>query len=245
MIKVSHLGAVVVALGAMVPSQILAQTEESGGTVGIVVGGGLSASPLGNIAERHGTFFVPGRDYEAWLTYRTSGGIDIGVGMLTDRYSIEQAVDIRTNSRFEYTSAGVFTGLSLVEREGFTPVRYGVDFGWRWFAVESDRPGYYSGEQSESRTTGRAVALGFAAGVEFPWGIAVAIPRARMEMSYPSFGGGDGYTDLRKENELGFRASVGIQLKYGFKPGRQSTGSAGVDREVPKELEENRSGLAL
>lgn len=229
MMNGSRLGAVVVVLGGTVPSQILAQAEEPGGTFEVAVGGGLSASPLGNIAERHGTFLVPGRHYEGWLTYRTSRKTEVGVGMLTEGYNVDQVLDSRTRSRFEYTSTGVFGGLSWVEAQGPTPIRYGIDLGWRWFSVESNRPNYYTGEPSGSWTNGRAVALGLGAGVELPLDFATAIPRVRVETSYPSFAGGDGYTNLRKARDVGFRVSVGIQGKSAFKPGKERRSP--LDRE--------------
>jgi hypothetical protein len=222
----SRFGGVVVVMGAMLPMQISAQQDSPSYTFGVAVGGGLSASPLGNIAERHGTFLIPGKDYEVWLTYGAAESGEFSLGMLADRYQVNQEFDSRTYSRFHYSSVGAFAGYSFLGVEGRTPVRYGVDLGWRWFSVESDRPDYYTGEPSVGATKGNALALGVTAGIEVPLDFGTAVPRVRVETNYPSFGGGDGYSELHRASDLGFRASVGIQLKYGFRSTRQSRGSA-------------------
>jgi len=41
----------------------------------------------------------------------------------------------------------------------------------------------------------------------------IGVPRVRIEVDFPDFGGGDGFGRLHPETDLGFRASFGVVLK--------------------------------
>lgn len=204
-------------LVVVLPVHLPAQEESVGNGFGARVGWGFSGSPHGNIAERHGTFLVPGKDYEVAFHFRLASGKELSLGLLSDGYDINQELDRQTGSRFEYNSTGVFAGFAMTEQVGLVPIRLGMDAGWRWYSVESRRPNYYTSEPGESSMKGRTAALGLSAGIEIPFEFATAVPRIRVETNYPSFGGGDGYTDLRQVSDLAFRASLGVGLKYDFK----------------------------
>jgi pimeloyl-ACP methyl ester carboxylesterase len=88
-----------------------------------------------------------------------------------------------------------------------------LDLGWRSFTAAGSRPDAYTGEVHPGTVRGGGALLGVAYGVELSPGSSTVTPRLRLETSYPDFGGGDGYSRLHRESDLGFRASVGVELR--------------------------------
>lgn len=198
------------------PSPAIAQAQGHPGrlTLGVVAGVGVGGSPLSHIAERNGTFAVPGTDWAARVVARTPGGAEWTLGVLGDGYHLDQAIDIDTRSAFDYTSTGLFVGYGVSALEaGLVPVRYGAELGWRWYRVESDGFSYYDGKPLSGSFHGSAFSVAFSAGIEFRLMHVSVMPRVRVETNYPTFGGGDGYSVLHRESDLGIRASLGVDLK--------------------------------
>ncbi len=179
---------------------------------GAIFGAGLSGAPLGEIAERHGTRAVPGRDYEARV-FHGSPQHEWSVGGIWDEYQFHQTIDLNTESRFEYTSASLVLGYSTLMPTGGVPTTFGIDLGVTEFRASSATPSYYTGEPESSRTRGHAILLNLSYGVEIPLKRMSMVPRLRLSTSYPDFGGGDGYSALHRESDLGFKASFGVNVR--------------------------------
>ena len=204
----------------LLPVEADAQAEPErrfGLAAGIAVGG----APLGEIAERNGTFAIPGKEYEFRALMRSASGAEWSLGFLMDDYRLGQEPDRLTRSQFGYNSTGLIVGYGRSEIQDGVPIHYGVDLGWRQFDVSSSGPNYYTGEAEASRTSGQAALLAVSFGIEIPVEGASLVPRVRFETNYPDFGGGDGYSALHRERDLGFRASVGIGLKTIFQQERR------------------------
>jgi hypothetical protein len=204
----------------LVPAQVSAQAElgrRFGFAAAIAVGG----TPLGEIAERNGTFAIPGMQYELRALMRSANGTEWSLGLLMDNYGLDQEIDRLTHSQFDYSSTGLTVGYGRSQIQNGVPVRYGIDLGWRHFDASSSGPNYYTGEAEASHTRGHAAFLAVSYGIEIPLESISLMPRVRLETNYPDFGGGDGYSALHREHDLGFRASVGFGLKRMFQPERR------------------------
>jgi hypothetical protein len=174
----------------------------------------LSTSPLGEIAERHGTYGIPGHQYEVRLFARTPERGEWSVALLWDDYHVGQQLDLATKYRFDYSSTSLVVGWqSVPDREGL-PLVYGLDAGWLRYVTEANSIDYYTSTPYDSRTVGHAAVLGWTAGLEIAGGVMTTVPRIRLEMNFPDFGGGDGYSRLHPETDLGFKASFGFVLKF-------------------------------
>jgi hypothetical protein len=198
-----------------------AAAQNSSHSLGVLVGAAVSGSPLGGIAERNGTFAIPGQEYEVRLLLGSARGHEWSVGVLRDSYRLAQAADISTRSHFDYNSTGTVVGYGFTEETGSVPVVYGVDLGWQRFSAASSTPNYYTGEQEDTRTSGDAIVLGVSYGVEIPLQSVSLIPRVRIATNYPDFGGGEGYSGLHRQHDLGFKASFGISVKAATPFGRK------------------------
>lgn len=186
--------------------------QSTGRKFGISFGTAVSGSPLSEIAERNGTFAIPGQEIEFRLSYG-SPRHELSLGLLADQYKLDQVVTRGSRSRLEYSSTTALVGYSMTEFVKSVPLVSSVDVGWNRFLVASVTPDYYTGETSDTRTEGNAFVLGLSYGVELPFRSVAVIPRIRITTSYPDFGGGDGYTILHPENDLGFKASFGVNVK--------------------------------
>lgn len=191
----------------------IAAAQGAGRQVGILAGAAISGSPLGEVAERNGTFAIPGQEYEVRLLLSSGRGHEWSLGVLWDSYRLNQTIDISSRSQFDYTSTGTVVGYGFSQHAGSVPVVYGVDLGWMRFRTASSTPNYYTGEQEDTRTRGDAVVLGLSYGVEIPLQSLSLVPRIRIATNYPDFGGGEGYSGLHREHDLGFKASFGMSVK--------------------------------
>lgn len=154
--------------GRSLHAQSAADHEQAHPTrYGVGFGAAVSTSPLGEIAERHGTYGIPGYQYEVRFFARTLARGEWSVALLWDDYHVGQRLDLNTKYAFDY----------------------------------------------DSRTVGHAAVLGWTAGLEIPGRALTTVPRIRLEMNFPDFGGGDGYTLIHPETDLGFKASFGVTLK--------------------------------
>ena len=196
----------------LLPAQVVAQPEP-GRQFGLAAGIAVGGAPLGEIAERNGTFAIPGKEYEFRALVRSASGTEWSLGFLMDDYRLDHEIDRFTHSRFDYNSTGLIVGYGRRQVQHGAPIHYGLDLGWRQFDVSSSGPNYYTGEAEASRTNGHAALLAVSWGVEVPLESMSLVPRVRIETNYPDFGGGDGYSALHREHDLGFRASIGIGLK--------------------------------
>jgi hypothetical protein len=213
----------------LVPVRAGAQMESPGRRFGIFAGAAVGGAPLGQIAERNGTFAIPGLEYEVRALLRSAGGNEWSLGLLVDEYRLDQEVDRLTRSRFDYSSTGISMGYGRVEPQKGVPIHYGVELGWRRFEASSARPSVYTGEAEASRASGHAAILAVSYGIEVPLEVVRLVPRLRLETSYPDIGGGDGYSALHTARDLGVRASVGVGLKRML---RRS--SAPARRDLPR-----------
>lgn len=199
----------------LVPARAGAQAEP-GRRFGLAAGVAVGGAPLGELAERNGTFAILGKEYELRALMRSASGREWSLGFIMDDYRLDQEPDRLTRSQFDYSSTGLIVGYGRSEIQEGVPMHYGVDLGWRHFDVSSSGPNYYTGEPEASRTSGQAALLAVSFGIEIPLEGASLVPRVRLETNYPDFGGGDGYSALHREHDLGFRASIGIGLKQIF-----------------------------
>jgi hypothetical protein len=180
---------------------------------GVGFGAAVSTSPLGEIAERHGTYGIPGQQYEVRFFARTPGRGEWSIALLWDDYHVGQQLDRATSYAFGYDSRSLVIGYQTIpDNEGLRLV-YGVDAGWLRYTTEANAIDYYTSEPYDSRTTGHAGLLGLSAGLEIPGKSLIVVPRVRIETNFPDFGGGDGYSILHPETDLGFKASFGVVLK--------------------------------
>lgn len=204
----------------LLPPQAIGQAEP-GRRFGLAAGVAVGGAPLGEIAERNGTFAIPGKEYEFRALTRSASGPEWSLGFLMDDYRLNQEIDRLTRSHFDYNSTGLIVGYGRSEMQNGVPIHYGVDIGWRQFDVSSSGPNYYTGEAEASRTSGHAALVAVSWGIELPLESMSLVPRVRIETNYPDFGGGDGYSALHQEHDLGFRASIGIGLKQIFQRERR------------------------
>lgn len=208
----ASLGAFAV-LALLLPALAAAQESAPGRRFGASVAVGVAGAPLGQLAESYGTRAIPGLELDIRAVRRAATGHEFSIGVLTDRYRMDHTIDLNTHSLFEHTSVGVVAGRSWFEEVGDVPMRFGLDLGWRRFSTSSSRPDFYTSDLAVSDVRGDAALLAVTYGVELPSGAMTVMPRLRLETSYPDFGGGDGYSALHRDRSLGFRASVGVELK--------------------------------
>lgn len=180
---------------------------------GVGFGAAVSTSPLGEIAERHGTYGIPGQQYEVRLLARTPRRGEWSVALLWDDYHVGQQLDRATQYAFDYDSKSLVIGWQSVPDQKGLQLVYGLDAGWLRYSTEANSIDYYTSTPYDSRTVGHAAVLGFTAGLEIPGRTLITVPRFRIETNFPDFGGGDGYSILHPETDLGFKASFGIVLK--------------------------------
>jgi hypothetical protein len=173
----------------------------------------VAGAPLGEVAESYGLAAVPGAEYDIRLFTRSARGNEWSLGVLSDRYRVRGVAGMPALSEFEYTSTALLVGRYWSERVRGAPLRFGLDLGWRHFAATAARPDVYTGEPQATAVRGDAALVGVLYGVEFTKGATSITPRLRLETSYPDFGGGDGYSALHREHDLGFRASFGVELR--------------------------------
>lgn len=197
---------------------ILAAAQVSGQAAGrrqfgIQVGRGLAVAPLGDVAESFGIYAIPGYDYEARLVTRSARGNEWSVGALADEYEIDHIVDSHTRSRFAYSSVALVVARSWTQDLTHLWLQYGFEAGWRRFDAESSRPDVYTGALAESRTSGNAALFAVSFALELPGWYGTLQPRLRLETNFPDFGGGDGFSVVHRETDLGFRASLGLNFK--------------------------------
>lgn len=191
-----------------------AEAQSTGRTIGVLAGAAVSGSPLGELAERNGTYAIPGQEFEVRLLFGSARGREWNVGVLSDRYRIDRAADDPLSQpQFDYTSTGALVGYSVTEPVGAVPVVYGVDLGWTRLRAASSTPNHYTAEQEDSRTQADVLVLGLSYGVEIPLQSISLVPRVRIATNYPDFGGGEGYSALHREHDLGFKASFGVAVK--------------------------------
>ena len=211
----NRVGAAILA-ALVLPGVLLAQEIPARRQYGASFGIGLGIAPLGEVGESYGSEIVPGLEYDIRLFTRSPRGTEWNLGVLNDRYEMEPVLDINTRSAFEYTSTSVVVGFSKGEVVRAVPMRFGADLGWRHFDASSSRPNYYTGEVESSGVEGDAAVAAVHYSIEFGNGATKVLPRFRMEMSFPDFGGGDGYSLLHRETDVGFRASMGIGITSAF-----------------------------
>jgi hypothetical protein len=193
-----------------------AEAQEAGrfGASGAV---GAVGAPLGDIAEGYGLRAIPGAEYDVRLFTRSFRGNEWNLGLLLDSYRIRHDhAGVSTTTEFEYSSRAFVAGRYWSTSAGGAQLRFGVDLGWRHFTASSSRPDAYTGEMRASTVRGDAALFAAVYGVDLIAGATTVTPRLRLETSYPDFGGGDGYSRLHRENDLGFRASVGVEFRRSF-----------------------------
>jgi hypothetical protein len=200
--------------GRALSAQGVAEHEKARRTrYGVGFGAAVSTLPNGEIAERHGSYGIPGQLYEVRLFARTPGRGEWSVALLWDDYHIGQQLDRAALYGFDYDSRSLVVGWQSVADQKGLQLVYGLDAGWLRYSSEANSIDYYTSTPYESRTVGHAALLGFSAGLEVPGAILITIPRFRIEMNFPDFGGGDDYSILHPETDLGFKLSFGVGLK--------------------------------
>jgi hypothetical protein len=193
-----------------------AAAQETGRHFGASVGAGLAMAPLGDLAGSFGANALPGGEVAVRLYTRSFRGNEWSVGLLSDRYRMHHVADLATRSEFDYQSNALLVGRSWSEHVRGAPLRFGLDAGWRRFDATSTRPDILTADTYTTRVRGDAAVLGVLYGLDLARGTTGIMPRLRLEMSYPDFGGGDGYSGLHRTSDLGFRASFGVELRQGF-----------------------------
>jgi hypothetical protein len=205
---------VLLLLGAScIRAQEAPPSQEASRRWGLQLGYAIAGAPMGEVAGSFGTFLIPGREYELRLVTRSARGSEWSVGIIADEFSMDHVIDIRSRSQFDYESVGLVVGRAWVLSQPVVTTLAGIDAGWRHFRVSSSRPDYYSGERATSRTTGDAGFVAAVSGLELDGWYGIVQPRLRLEANFPDFGGGDGYSMVHRETDVGFRASVGVSVK--------------------------------
>lgn len=207
-------------MAILLTGQLSAQSGSSGHRFGLAGGIAVSGAPMGEVAERNGTFAIPGTEYEFRLLMRWDEATEWSLGFLMDQFSLGQEIDPFTHSEFDYSSTGVVVGYSRTEPKSGIPIEYRLDLGWRQFDASSSGPNYYTGDSETSRVRGDAALLAVSLGIEIPVQSMWLVPTIRLETNYPDFGGGEGRSALHRESDLGFRLSMGVALKTIF-PGER------------------------
>jgi|SRR5690554_137974 hypothetical protein len=200
------------------PHAVFAQDAEAparrgGLRYGVAVAAAASVSPLGEVAERHGLYGVPGRQVEVRLLARAPNRHVWSLGFILDDFHIGQELDRQTSYAFDYDSWSLVVGYRVARDEDGVGALYGVDAGWIRFAAAASTIDYYSGEPYTSRTASHGALLGLWAGLALPGKRFVTVPRVRLEMNFPDFGGGDGYSVLHRETDVGLKFSVGVAIE--------------------------------
>jgi len=200
------------------PQVLIAQDAETparreGLRYGFSVAASASVSPLGEVAERHGIYGVPGRQLEMRLLARTPSHRVWSLALLLDDFHIGQNVDRQTSYAFDYDSWSVVVGYRSSRNENGVRALYGVDAGWIRFTATASSIDFNTGEPYASRTSSHGALLGLWTGLALPGKHFVTVPRVRLEMNVPDFGGGDGYSILHRESDLGLKFSVGVALE--------------------------------
>ncbi|HEX7089270.1 MAG TPA: hypothetical protein VF192_04000 [Longimicrobiales bacterium] len=201
------------------PQALFAQDAEEparqkGFRYGIAVAAAASVSPLGELAERHGIYGVPGRQYEVRLLARAPNRGVWSLALILDDFHIGQQLDRQTSYTFDYESWSLVAGYRLDLPLGGVRALYGVDAGWINFGARARSIDYYTGEPYASRTDGHGALLASWVGLALPGELFVTVPRVRMEINFPDFGGGDGYSVLHRETDVGLKVSVGLALEF-------------------------------
>ena len=191
----------------------VAGAQPGGREPGLMFVTAMSGSPLSEVAEQNGTYAIPGREQELRLLWVSPRGDGWSVGAIRDSYRLDQVIDISSRSVFTYRSTTASVGYSFARAGGAVPLSYGIDAGWLHYRATSSRPTYYTGEHADTRMRGDAVVLGLSAGVEIPFHSVALVPRLRIATNYPDFGGGEGYSRLHREHDLGLKASAGLGVK--------------------------------
>jgi hypothetical protein len=190
-----------------------ASAQDAGRQFGVSAGLGVAGAPLGEVAASYGLVAIPGAEYDIRLFTRSVRGNEWSIGVLGDQYRVRHVTGMPTPSEFEFSSTALLVGRYWAQHIRGAPVRVGLDLGWRSFTAAGSRPDAYTGEVHPGTVRGGGALLGVAYGVELSPGSSTVTPRLRLETSYPDFGGGDGYSRLHRESDLGFRASVGVELR--------------------------------
>src|SRR5690606_35915988 len=153
------------------PQALFAQDAEAparrgGLRYGISVAAAASVSPLGEVAERHGIYGVPGRQFEVRLLARSSDRHVCSLGPILDDFRIGQQLDRQTSYAFDYDSWSLVVGYRVARRQADgVGALYGVDAGWIRFAAAASSIDYYTGEPYASRAAGHGALLGLWAGL--------------------------------------------------------------------------------
>ena len=200
----------------LAPGVATATAQREPAQIGVLAGTALSGSPLGEVGERMGIYAVPGREHEVRLLWIAPNGETWSIGSLWDSYALDHGFDLSSRVAFSYASTTTGLGYSRTREMRGVPVTYGLDLGWLHFRASSSWPSAYTGERTASEARVDAAALGASWGVEIPFRSFTLVPRARIALNYPDFGGGDGYSRLHREHDLGAKTSFGVAVKTTF-----------------------------
>jgi hypothetical protein len=178
------------------------------------ISSGVGGSPLGEIAERYSTFAIPGRGRDIRLGLRSGDRREWQVGYSGDRFRLGDQNRPERGRRIEYVSHGVSVGFLRLDSIGAVRMVGGAELGVSRFRVSGADFSRFSGEREESETDGTILILGATAGIELPRvrGI-TAVPHVRWALNFPDFGGGDGYSSLHRETDLGIKTFFNLAFR--------------------------------
>jgi hypothetical protein len=190
------------------------QPADRGKRYGLAVGAALAGSPLGEVAGRYGLYAIPGYEFEVRAFRRSPRGHEWSMAVLWDAFRIDQRWDRTRSQAFDYSSVSLVVGYRSISNGPGVRLVHGVDAGWVHFATAADVVSFYTGEPDASKATGHAAVLAVSGGFEIPDGSATLVPQFRVALNFPDFGGGDGYSLLHREADIGLKALIGLAFKF-------------------------------
>ncbi|MDQ3557169.1 MAG: hypothetical protein M3409_10415 [Gemmatimonadota bacterium] len=203
-------------LGSAVSAQegAIPPGEERPGRFGVLVTQGVGGSPLGEIAERYETFAIPGTATDVRLLFRPRPTVEWQLGYTQDDFSLGDQIDPAGGRNVRYTSAGFVVGRSTATADLPLRLIQGFDAGVSRFRVAGAAISRFDGERYVSEANGWVFVLGISAGVELPLYRQITVtPGARWALNTPDFGGGDGYSALHRETDVGFKLFFTLGLR--------------------------------
>jgi hypothetical protein len=207
-----RVAAVLSLLGLMPFSAVVAQ--ETDARVSLLVGAALTQSPLGELAERHGLYALPGTELEIRLVGLPRGRGAWSVAAFQNRYALDRAPTLDTRAVLDYRATSLVVGHARTETIGSVPLEVGVDLGWVRLRADASVPNFYTGVPESSRVRGDAAVLALSYAVRIRAGSFTLLPRVRLSTNFPDIGGGAGYSGLHVERGLGFQLAFGVGARF-------------------------------